>query len=307
LRLPNGQVVPVDDLPQARALVGGATTIGQELSLRHPDGRLVPMLVSAAPVYDARGNRSGTVTIYQDISTLKELERMREEWSSIVAHDLRQPVGIIALDAETLNRMVDLGQMDEYRKVVERIRRSTARLNKMIEDLLDVSQIEARRVALERVETDLASFMDDAVERLSSLAPGHPVRFQARVKPAPALVDALRLEQVLGNLISNAAKYGLPEDEISIELARYGSEYEVAVRNRGGGIEPAEMPKLFQRFSRSEKTRGGTVPGLGVGLYICKNLVEAHGGHIWAESIPGQTTTVHFTIPMPPGSTQAAA
>jgi signal transduction histidine kinase len=177
----------------------------------------------------------------------------------------------------------------------------------MIEDLLDVSQIEARRLSLERVETDLASFMDDAVERLSSLAPGHPVRFQARVRPAPALVDALRLEQVLGNLISNAAKYGLSEDVISVELVRYGSEYEVAVRNRGGGIEPAEMPKLFQRFSRSEKTRSGTVPGLGVGLYICKNLVEAHGGHIWADSIPGQTTTVHFTIPMLPGSTQAAA
>jgi PAS domain S-box-containing protein len=307
LRLPNGQAVPLDDQPQVRALEDGTTTIGQELSLRRPDGRMVPMLVSAAPVYDAHGNRSGTVTIYQDISTLKELERMREEWSSIVAHDLRQPVGLIVLEAEALDRMVDLGQMEEGRKVVDRIRRSATRLNKMIDDLLDVSRIEARRLSLERVETDLASFMDDVVERLSSLAPGHRVRFQALVRPAPALVDALRLEQVLGNLISNAAKYGLPEDEISIELTRYGSEYKVAVRNRGGGIEPTEMPMLFQRFSRSRKTSGGTVPGLGVGLYICRNLVEAHGGHIWAESIPGQTTTLHFTIPMLPGSTQAAA
>jgi signal transduction histidine kinase len=105
----------------------------------------------------------------------------------------------------------------------------------------------------------------------------------------------------------NAAKYGLAEDEIAIELAAYGSEYKVAVRNRGGGIEPAEMPKLFERFTRSEKRRNGQVPGLGVGLYICRNLVEAHGGHIWAESIVGQTTTFSFTIPMLPGSTQAAA
>jgi PAS domain S-box-containing protein len=307
LRLPNGQAVPLDDQPQVRALMSGTTTIGQELSLRHPDGRMVPMLVSAAPVYDAHGHRSGAVTIYQDISTLKELERMREEWSSIVAHDLRQPVGIIVLDAEVLNRMVDQGQMDECRKVVDRIRRSTTRLNKLIDDLMDVSRIEARRLSLERVETDLASFMDDAVERLSSLAPGHRVRFDARVRPAPALVDVLRLEQVLGNLISNAAKYGLPGDEISIELARHGAEYKIAVLNRGAGIEPTEMPKLFQRFSRSEKMRSGSVPGLGVGLYICKNLVEAHGGHIWAESVLGQTTTVHFTIPMLPGSTQAAA
>jgi PAS domain S-box-containing protein len=307
LYLPNGQAVPLEDQPQVRAMRDGTTTIGQELSLRHRDGRMVPMLVSAAPVYDAHGNRSGAVTVYQDISTLKELERMREEWSSIVAHDLRQPVGILVLDAETLNRMLDLGEMQECRKVVDRIRRSTTRLNKMIDDLLDVSRIEAHRLSLERVETDLASFLDDAVERLSSLAPGHPVRFQARVRPARALVDALRLEQVLGNLLSNAAKYGLPEDEIAIELVRYGSEYRVAVRNRGGGIEAAEMPKLFQRFARSGKTRSGSVPGLGVGLYICKNLVEAHGGHIWAESILGQTTTFYFTIPMLPGSTQAAA
>src|SRR5262249_5653602 len=289
LYLPNGQAVPLEDQPQIRAMLGGTTTIGQELSLRHRDGRMVPMLVSAAPVYDAHGNRSGAVTVYQDISTLKELERMREEWSSIVAHDLRQPVGILVLDAETLNRMLDLSEIQECRKVVDRIRRSTTRLNKMIDDLLDVSRIEAHRLSLERVETDLASFMDDAVERLSSLAPGHPVRFQALVRPAPALVDVLRLEQVLGNLIVNAAKYGLPEDAIAIELAKYGSEYKVAVRNRGGGIEPAEMPKLFERFSRSERRRDGQVPGLGVGLYICRNLVEAHGGHIWAESIVGQT------------------
>jgi PAS domain S-box-containing protein len=307
LHLPNGLPVAPDDQPQVRALVGGATTIGQELSLRHPDGHMVPMLVSAAPVYDVHGNRSGAVTIYQDISTIKELERLREEWSSIVAHDLRQPVGVIVLDAEVLTRMLDLGQMEDCRRVVERIRRSTTRLNKMIDDLLDVSRIEAHRLSLERVETDLASFMDDAVERLSSLAPGHPVRFQALVRPASAFVDVLRLEQVLGNLIVNAAKYGEPKDEIAIELARYGSEYRVAVRNRGGGIEPAEIPKLFERFSRSEKRRNGQVPGLGVGLYICRNLVEAHGGHIWAESILGQTTTFYFTIPMLPSSTQAAA
>src|SRR5262249_47942610 len=150
-------------------------------------------------------------------------------------------------------------------KVVDRIRRSATRLNKMIDDLLDVSRIEARRMSLDRVETDLASFLDDAVERLSALAPGHPVRFQARVRPARALVDALRLEQVLGNLIVNAAKYGLPEDEIAIELAIDDSEYTVAVRNRGNGIEAAEMPKLFQRFTRSDKTRTGSGPGLGVG------------------------------------------
>jgi PAS domain S-box-containing protein len=307
LRLPNGQPVGRDEYPQIRALLGDVTTIGLELSLRHPDGRMVPMLVSAAPVFDAQGNRSGAVTIYQNISTLKELERMREEWSSVVAHDLRQPLGIIVLEVEVLRRMIEQKQIEESQKVVDRIRRSAMRLNSMIDDLLDVSRIEARQLSLTRVETDLALLTEDAVERLSSLAPGHVVQFRAQVKPALALVDSARFEQVLGNLISNAAKYGAPGDEISIELIRFGAEYKVAVTNRGGGISAEDIAKLFQRFTRSETTQSGSVPGLGLGLYICKNLVEAHGGHIWAESIPGQTTTIHFTVPMLPGSTRAAA
>jgi PAS domain S-box-containing protein len=307
LRMPNGQPVARDDYPQIRALLGGVTTIGLELSLRHPDGRMVPMLVSAAPVFDTQGNRSGAVTIYQDISTIKELERMREEWSSIVAHDLRQPLGIIVLEVEVLRRMMEQRQVADSQKVLDRIRRSAMRLNSMIDDLLDVSRIEARQLSLTRVENDLAVLTADAVERLSSLAPDQSVRFRALVKPALALVDAARFEQVLGNLISNAAKYGAPGDEISIELIRFGSEYKVAVTNRGRGIAPEDMAKLFERFTRSETTPGTSVPGLGLGLYICKNLVEAHGGHIWAESTPGQTTTIHFTVPMVPGSTRAAA
>src|SRR5262249_1117828 len=134
LRRLDGQPVAPADQPQVRALVAGTTTIGLELALRHPDGRLLPMLGSAAPGFDARGSCSGAVTIYQDISTLKELERLREEWSSVVAHDLRQPVGIIALEAEALTRMVDQGQIEEGPKVIERIRRATTRLNKMIGD-----------------------------------------------------------------------------------------------------------------------------------------------------------------------------
>ena len=307
LRLPDGRPVAQGDQPQTRALATGASTISQEFSLRHPDGRLLPVLVSAAPVFDEQGNRSGAVTIYQDISTLKELERMREEWSSVVAHDLRQPVGIIAFEADRLGRMFDSGRLAEGSKVTERIRRSTSRLNTMINDLLDVSRLEARRLSLERTKTDLASLIEDAVDRLSSLVPGRRIRLGVHVRPAPAWVDAARFEQVLGNLISNAGKYGEPEGEIAIELATQGSQFKVSVVNAGGGIPPEEIPALFERFARSKTTRGSGVPGLGLGLYICKGLIEAHGGRIWAESIPGKNTTFSFTVPMFRKAAQAAA
>jgi signal transduction histidine kinase len=110
-------------------------------------------------------------------------------------------------------------------------------------------------------------------------------------------VDSARIEQVLGNLISNAAKYGEPQAEIAIELAQHGMEFEVAVSNRGPGILPDDLPNLFQRFRRSDATRGSGISGIGLGLYICKGLVEAHGGHSRAESVPREMTRFSFTIP----------
>ena len=277
-------------------MIDGVTTRQRDLLLRHPDGRLLPVLVSAAPVFDAEGRRSGAVTIYQDISALKELERLREEWSSLVAHDLRQPLGVIGMGAEMLSRMWRDGNMDECPKISERIRRSTRRMNKMIDDLLDLSLIEGRHLSLDCTQKDLASWLNEVIERLSALAHGHPVRFTTEVQSAPVSVDPVRIEQVLGNLISNAAKYGEPEAAITVGLVQRGAEFEVGVTSRGRGILPEALPNLFRRFSRIE-AEGSGIPGLGLGLYICKGLVEAHGGRIRAESIPGETTTFYFTIP----------
>jgi signal transduction histidine kinase len=115
------------------------------------------------------------------------------------------------------------------------------------------------------------------------------------VRPARTFVDPARIEQVLGNLVSNAVKYGDPHTDIEIDLTSRGGEFEVAVTNRGRGIPADERSDLFQRFRRSQAASG--VAGLGLGLYICRGLVEAHGGRIRVESTPGRTTTFFFTIP----------
>ena len=177
----------------------------------------------------------------------------------------------------------------------------------MIDDLLDVSLIEGRHLTLERSETDLASWLDEALARVAPLAPGHPVQLRTQVRPARAFIDPARIEQVLGNLISNAAKYGETQAQITIGLAQHGTQFEIATTSRGRGIPPADMPNLFQRFSRSASAQGGRVSGFGLGLYICKGLVEAHGGRIWAESAPGETTTFYFTIPRSPDRLLAVA
>jgi signal transduction histidine kinase len=109
--------------------------------------------------------------------------------------------------------------------------------------------------------------------------------------------DPDRVEQILGNLLSNAIKYGEPKKEILVRLDRHEDEIEVAVTNYGRGIPPEDLSRLFERFSRSKSTRGAQ-PGLGLGLYIAKGLVEAHFGRIWVASVPQATTTFHFTLPI---------
>jgi PAS domain S-box-containing protein len=298
LRLPNDEPVAIDDQPHIRAVIDGTATPPTEFVLCHSDGRRIPMLVSASPVFDVYGHRSGAVTIYRDISAIKELQRLREEWTSVVAHDLRQPVGVIAMDASMLDMRLQRGQLDECRKSVARIQRSATHLDAMIHDLLDASVIDAGRLLLNRKATELVSWLEEAVDRVAVLASGHHVRIERQARDVHAAVDQLRLERVMSNLISNAAKYGEPGKDIVVTVARHDSMLEIAVTNHGRGIPPAELPKVFDRFVRTEATRATRVEGLGLGLYISRGIVEAHGGQIWAESTPDDTTSFHFTIPV---------
>jgi signal transduction histidine kinase len=119
-------------------------------------------------------------------------------------------------------------------------------------------------------------------------------------------VDPMRVGQVLGNLLSNAIKYGDEKREIIVEEKCRDNECEIAVTNYGPGIEPADVARIFNRFARSKASRGSGVSGLGLGLYIAKGVIRAHGGRIWAESTPGQRTTFHVTLPTTVVAKQAA-
>lgn len=298
---PDGSAVAPEQLPSHRALQG-QTVPQQEMLIAQPNGHRVPVLESAAPVRGSGGRVIGAVAVFQDISALKELERLREEWTSVIAHDLRQPITIITGYADMLAKKLQEPENLEERKAAEHILASVRSLNKMVRDLLDVSRIEARRIVLNCRPTDLPSLIRAAVERMAAMTRGHAVVIQIRGAIPPAEVDPDRIEQVLGNLLSNAAKYSYPDSEIQLVVESRDGNAELAVSNRGPGISPDELPKLFTRFYRTREARAGPVVGLGLGLYISKGLVEAHGGKIWARSTPGETTTFYVTLPLRPGS-----
>jgi PAS domain S-box-containing protein len=255
-------------------------------------------------VRDARGQIVGISGTVADITHVKELERLRDEWTSIVAHDLRQPLNILSMASEFLPTLHSASQ--EERTTLQSIQSATRTLERMVNDLLDMSLLEAHRLRLERKRIDARVMVDESVEQLRSLS-GARITVDGNGPPMSVFVDPMRMAQVLGNLISNALKYRDPNTSIDVVLNRTEREVEIAVTNHGPGISPDDMPRLFDRFVRSKQTQGSGVPGLGLGLYIAKRIVEAHDGRMWAESVPGGTTTFHIALPAVVEKQQEAA
>ena len=292
LRLPSGERLPPHELPLTRALVDREVTVGRELLSRHADQRVVPLLVSAAPVLMRDGSVAGAVLLCQDISTVGELQRLREEWASIVAHDLRQPISVIALRSSLLLRSVLSG---EQRDCVEQIASSVRGLGRMVSDLMDASLLESDRLRVTLERLDLCHLVRDVVRRTAAAA-----RTRLDLLPDASLFvkgDAQRLEQVLTNLLSNALKYAAPDTEILVSVGVDAGQAHLRVTNVGEGIPEDELPFIFNRFARARGVELRGVKGLGLGLYIAKGLVAAQHGRIWAESVPGERTTFHVTLP----------
>ena len=289
VRTPDGRPLSLPDMPSQRAMKGEVVP-PVELLLCRPDGRQIPSLVNAAALVDAQGEVQGAVVVFEDITPHKELERLRSEWSSIVAHDLRQPLNAIAVHAQ----LIAMGA-PALEAPLRRISQAVVRLNRMVQDLLDLSQLEARRLALTQENVDLVSLVARSVDAVVPQVTGRPLEMRVYGEAPFATVDPDRIAQVLENLLSNAIKYGAGGTPIVVEIDTTSVDIVVSVTNEGPGIDPTELPHLFNRFYRVE---GGTrMKGVGLGLYIARELIEAHGGHMAAESTPGEKTTFRFTLP----------
>jgi PAS domain S-box-containing protein len=253
-------------------------------------GGVEHLLVTVQDVTE-RKRAEETARLYE---RTKELAQLREEWASIVAHDLQQPISTILLRTEAMLRGDVPG---EHRANVENIRVAAGRISRMVHDLMDASQLEARRMSLALDRVDIAALVRDVVERDPDTAACTRVR-APRDRPLVVQVDAVRLEQVLVNLLSNARKYGEAGAEVQVDVEPSDGRARISVTNRGPGIPADELPQLFERYVRAREARASATRGSGLGLYIAKGLVEAHGGRIWAESVPGESTTFHFCIPL---------
>jgi PAS domain S-box-containing protein len=294
LRYANGRPVPIEQLPSCRALRGETIAAGEEYLFQRPDGTTVSTLSSAAPVFGAEGRVVGAIVVFDDITELAKLKRLREEWTSIVAHDLRQPVHVISAQSQLLDRR--RSEDEQVKKATSVIGASARRLDRMIHDLLDLERLEASKLQLERRPVEIDRLVRAAAENAAAVANGHLVLVNVRGDVPAVSADPDRIDQILDNLLANALRHSDPDTDVTVDIEGEPDRVAVSVTNRGPGIAPEVLPHLFQRFGR-EVLKGPKRDSVGLGLYITKGLVEAHGGHIEATSTPGAITTFRFTLP----------
>lgn len=241
----------------------------------------------------------GRIAVMQDITYLKELDKMKSDFVSTVSHDLRSPLANISGYATLLLEIGGLN--DTQREFVTNIKLNAAKMATLIDHLLDLGKIEAR-VGMEMKPCQLAIVINEAVESLREQAEAKKIALQLDLPPQLPLVQGnqLRLDQVVSNLVSNAIKFTPAEGTVTVSARERKGEVMVEVRDTGIGIAPEDQVHLFEKFYRvySEETRN--IEGTGLGLAIVKSIVEGHGGRVWVESQPGQGSTFGFALPIAP-------
>jgi signal transduction histidine kinase len=223
----------------------------------------------------------------------------RDDFLGIVSHDLRNLLGGIVMSAGILAKTADAHEQGKQILAgTARIQRYAARMNRLIGDLQDVASIDAGRMAVSPATLDVGALIAEAAETFQTDAVASRVSLETRVRcPAMARFDHDRLLQVLANLIANAIKFTAPGGRVTVEAAAAaaGDHVRVSVSDTGAGIGPEMREAVFERFWQA---KDGDRRGLGLGLYISKSIVEAHGGRIWVESTVGAGSTFHFTVPV---------
>ena len=243
---------------------------------------------------------------------LQELDKLKSQFLSIASHELKTPItamsGFVQIAVRRIKRRLGAGRPDEvdWKKEeetlleqLEVVQRQTGKLARLVDELLDVSRIESGRLELRVADVDLPELVAEVMRRHQLMATKHDLRLQYDPdRKLNVRGDRDHLEQVLNNLIGNAMKYSPDGGPIEVTVSRAGEhEIEFAVVDHGIGIRPAELARVFGLFYRSPDRNARDVGGMGLGLYITKEIVDRHNGRIWAESDVGQGTTFHVALP----------
>ena len=295
----DGREFSLKEFTMAELLSSGETVRAEEIVLRVPDGRSVSVLLNATPIHSEDGQLASFVVTLQDLTPLAEQERLRADFLAMVSHELRTPLAAVKGSVDTLLEAAGELHPAETAQFLRIIRDQSGQMRHLTGDLLDVARIETGALAVAPEPSELHTLVEEAVSRFLAGDARNPVNIELAEDLPLVLADKLRIVQVLGNLLSNAAGYSPEGSPIVVSAVRDGVHVCVSVSDRGRGIPAETLPLLFRKFSRGYGAGAASgVGGSGLGLAICKGIVEAHGGRIRAESDgPGLGARFTFTLP----------
>lgn len=282
-----------------------------EFSALRADGSEFPVEINASVLRNASGNVCGFIIVLRDVTQrkraeqkaaelelLKRLDQLRTDFLGNVSHELRTPLAAIKGFVSTLLRQDVKWSDEEQRDFLETIDHESDRLTRLISDLLEVSRLESGALELNRSRCLLPDIIDSTRARLARLTERHRLQFLVTSGLPPVFVDEMRIGQVLVNLVENATKYSPEGSKITLEAQLKGDEVIVSVADKGEGI-PAELQnKVFDRFYQAASIVSGRKSGTGLGLSVCRGIVEAHGGRIWVQSGLGKGSKFSFSLPV---------
>ena len=302
-RYAGGREVTIEQLVQREELRAA------EMELAVPDGRSVRVLLNATPIRSADGEIESMVIAIQDMAPFEELERLRVEFLGMVSHELRAPLTSIKGATATLldaTRVLDRAELRQFHRIIGT---QADHMERLVSDLLDAGRIESGRLSVDTEPMQVAALVEQARTAYLSGGASQAMRIDLPEDLPPVMADERRIVQVLNNLFSNAARHAPESTPIHVSAVRDRLEVEVSVADEGPGIPPEQLPHLFSKYADfSDRDREHRPAGFGLGLVICKGLVEAHGGRIRAESAgPGMGTRFTFTLPAAGEAGQGAA
>lgn len=304
-----------------RAASSGEAVYSHQEVIRQPGGKQIPVLVHAVPLSAAtqwQENEQAeemrdplVLAIHQDVTPLKEAEYLKDEFIGVAAHELRTPLAVLKSASSMLRVQTARGHgpqlADWQSEALQEIEQATNRLTDLSEDLLDVTRLQAGRLQLHRHPADLAALVNRVVAQLQALSPRHRLNVQAAGIPLLVSLDASRMEQVLFNMVGNAVKYSPQGGAVVVTVwqEERRKEVNVSVQDEGIGIPLHQQSQIFGRFMRADNARAAGIHGSGLGLYLCRELVDGHEGRVWFQSAEGQGTTFFLTLPLAPAQERA--
>lgn len=305
-------------------VLDGHTVHNQELNVG-VGGEAIPLVfsVSAAPLNEAGpppARPVGVVAVLNDITSSKQIEKLKDEFVSVVSHELRTPLTAIKGYTQHLMRRLER-RLREKRQAaaadtrqkeppesydlrsLQIVQSQSEQLERLVNDLLDLSRAQWGEMNLQYSSFYLADVLSERVQLAQVSAEEHTISLDIQVQDSRIVADKLRIGQVIGNILDNAVRFSPQGRRVTVVLKEQNNEYLVSITDQGIGVSPEYIDHIFERFYRVRNTASRQYSGIGLGLFVARAIVEAHGGHIWVESNEGLGSTFSFTLPRAPHTT----